>query len=55
MILGDPRLRCSFAKGAALASIIFYAVLVPWHTVSQATALLLQLDSSSPQRIAITR
>ena len=42
-------MRCGFAKGAALASIIFYAVLVPWHTVSQATGLLLQLDGASPQ------
>jgi hypothetical protein len=47
MLLKDPRLRCSFANVLALASMIFYAVLVPWHTVSQATAGVVEPDGAS--------
>ena len=48
MILGDPRLRC-LGKALALASMIFYAVLVPWHTVSQATAGVVERYGTSAQ------
>jgi hypothetical protein len=47
VILKDPRLRCRFANVLALASMIFYAVLVPWHTVSQATAGVVEPDGAS--------
>ena len=39
MILGDPRLRRRFAQALALGSMIFYAVLVPWHTVVAGLAI----------------
>jgi hypothetical protein len=47
--VGGPQLRCQLAKALALASMIFYAVLLPWHTVSQATAALAQADVASSQ------
>jgi hypothetical protein len=46
MILGDLRLR-RLGKALALASMLFYAVLVPWHTVSQATAGVVEPDGAS--------
>ena len=46
MILGDLRLP-RLGKALALASMMFYAVLVPWHTVSQATAGAVQSDFAS--------
>jgi Protein of unknown function (DUF2946) len=42
-------LRCHLAKTLALASMIFYAVLVPWHTVSQATAGVVEPDGATGQ------
>ena len=45
MVLRDLRLRC-FAQVLALGGMIFYAVLVPWHTVSQATANVVQPDGA---------
>ena len=48
MILGDPRLA-RIGKALALAGMSFYAVLVPWHTVSQATANVVQPDFASGQ------
>jgi hypothetical protein len=48
MILGDLRLR-RLGKALALASMIFYAVLVPWHTVSQATAGVVEPYGTSAQ------
>lgn len=42
MILGHLKLRCRIALMLALGSMIFYAVLLPWHTVSQATSQLTQ-------------
>jgi hypothetical protein len=40
-------LRCYLAKALALASMIFYAVLVPWHTVSQATVGVVEPNGAS--------
>jgi hypothetical protein len=44
MGLGGLHRHRRFAGALALAGMAFYAVLVPWHTVSQATGQLTQLD-----------
>jgi hypothetical protein len=49
MILGHLQLRCRMASVLALASMIFYAVLLPWHTVSQATSQLAQSAAPTSQ------
>ena len=46
MILGDLYRQRRFAGVIALVAMAFYAVLVPWHTVSQATGPPLNLGKS---------
>jgi hypothetical protein len=42
MILGDLHRQRPFAGAIAIVAMAFYAVLLPWHTVSQATGPLTQ-------------
>ena len=46
MILGDLHRQRRFAGAIALVAMAFYAVLLPWHTVSQATGPPLSLGKS---------
>jgi hypothetical protein len=47
MILGDFHRQRRFAGAIALVAMAFYAVLLPWHTVSQATGPPLSFGKSS--------
>src|SRR6476659_2391600 len=46
MILGDLHRQRQLAGAIALVAMAFYAVLLPWHTVSQATGPPLSLGKS---------
>jgi hypothetical protein len=46
MILGDLHRQRRFGAAIAIIAMAFYAVLLPWHTVSQATGPPLSLGKS---------
>jgi hypothetical protein len=46
MILGNLHRQRQFAGAIALVAMAFYTVLLPWHTVSQASSPLLSLAKS---------